>query len=128
MGLVTLEQLKKHKEELAKKEQILEHLQRKEEIENEKLKREAERKNRKSKLTKSTLSFGDEAEGLEEEDVEPVAKKKVVKNPTVDTSFLPDKDRELREIEERRKLTQEWHEEQERKKTEVRASAGMGEC
>uniref|UniRef100_A0A7S4P3F7 FAM50A/XAP5 C-terminal domain-containing protein n=1 Tax=Guillardia theta TaxID=55529 RepID=A0A7S4P3F7_GUITH len=119
VGLVTLEQLKKHKEELAKKEQILEHLQRKEEIENEKLKREADRKNRKSKLTKSTLSFGDEAEELEEEDVEPVAKKKVVKNPTVDTSFLPDKDRELREIEERRKLTQEWHEEQERKKAEV---------
>eukprot|EP00960_Hanusia_phi_P040467 754455-Hanusia_phi.AAC.1 len=124
VGLVTLEQLKKHKEELAKKEQILEHLQRKEEIENEKQKREADRKNRKSKLTKSTLSFGDEAEELEEEEVEPVAKKKVVKNPTVDTSFLPDKDRELREIEERRKLTQEWHEEQERKKAEVRAGGG----
>jgi len=117
VGLVTLEELRKTKEELAKKETVLEHIQRAEAIEAEDKKKEQKRKGRKSKLAKTNLSFGDdlEEEGAAEE--EPV-KKRIVKDSTVDTSFLPDKERELQEIEERKKLTQEWYEEQDKKKGE----------
>jgi len=37
-----------------------------------------------------------------------------MKNPTVETSFLPDRERELREAELREKLAREWLEEQQR--------------
>ena len=50
VGLVTLEELKKTKEELAKKEVILEHLQREEEIKAEQAKKEKDNKKRKSKV------------------------------------------------------------------------------
>lgn len=76
------------------------------------------RKDRKTKVKKSALSFGDDAEG-EGEDEEDLVPKKKLKNPTVDTSFLPDRDRELQEIETRKQLTQEWHDQQEKLKKEV---------
>jgi len=62
--------------------------------------RRAERKSRlkrkKDKLEARVLSFGDEEENEEEEEVvTQVKKKKVGKNPNVDTSFLPDRDREV---------------------------------
>eukprot|EP00961_Rhodomonas_salina_P086301 1159932-Rhodomonas_salina.3 len=87
IGLKTLEELRQTKEELARKETILEHLQRAEAIESEDKKAQAKRKNRKSKLAKTNLSFGDD---LDEDagDAEPV-KKRIVKDSTVDTSFLP---------------------------------------
>jgi len=45
---------------------------------------------------------------------EPPAKKfKVGKNPNVDTSFLPDRDRELEEQRERERLALEWRDKQE---------------
>jgi protein FAM50 len=40
-------------------------------------------------------------------------KKKVAKNPTVDTSFLPDREREQQEREMRETLRQEWLKNQE---------------
>jgi len=68
-------------------------------------------------LNKSKLSFG-----LEEEDendyVSPPPKKKIAKNPNVDTTFLPDRDREEKERQERERLTAEWMAEQERIKNE----------
>jgi hypothetical protein len=48
----------------------------------------------------------------------PVKKRKIAKNPHVDTSFLPDRDREEEERQEREKLRQEWETEQERLKNE----------
>ena len=64
------------------------------------LRRRAERKSRlkrkKDKLEARVLSFGDEEDEHEEEEVIiQIKKKKVGKNPTVDTSFLPDRDREV---------------------------------
>jgi len=64
--------------------------------------RRAERKSRlkrkKDKLEARVLSFGDEDEHEEEEIITQVKKKKVGKNPNVDTSFLPDRDREVCDI------------------------------
>ncbi len=118
IGLVTLEELKKTKEELAKKERILADLQRQEELETEEKETLEKRQKRKSKLSKSNLSFGDDLEEGAGEG-EPETKKKIIKNPTVNTSFLPDRERELQEIEERKKLTETWHQEQDLKKQEV---------
>ncbi|XP_064400074.1 protein FAM50A-like [Halichondria panicea] len=77
-----------------------------------------------------TLSFnmndGDDEEEEEdggddssEEEREPTSKKrKMGKNPNVDTSFLPDRDREKEEKLERETLRQEWVKAQEKIKTE----------
>jgi protein FAM50 len=117
VGLVTLDQLKKTKEELAKKEVILEHLNREKEIKAELEQQEKASKKRKGKVSKTSLSFAEDLEeGAEEEEV--VVKKRIVKNPAVNTSFLPDRDRELQEIEKRKQLTEEWTKEQEKKKAE----------
>jgi protein FAM50 len=48
----------------------------------------------------------------------PVKKPKFTKNPEVDTSFLPDRDRESRERLEREQLRKEWLEKQEKIKSE----------
>jgi hypothetical protein len=109
------------KEEIAKKERIIADLNRQEELEKEAKIEGQKRKDRKTKVKKSALSFGDDEEG-EGEDEEDLVPKKKLKNPTVDTSFLPDRDRELQEIETRKQLTQEWHEQQEKLKKEVGAS------
>lgn len=53
------------------------------------------------------------AKGVGKEDNEK-EQRKVVKNPFVDTSFLPDRERELKEIEMREKLAKDWLEEQEK--------------
>jgi protein FAM50 len=44
---------------------------------------------------------------------------RVTKNPDANTDFLPDRDRELAEEEERERLKQEWHNEQECRKNEL---------
>lgn len=86
-------------------------------------------------MAKSTLSF--DMDGEEEEvrdspkgtsaratpngegrDTPPVKKAKLSKNPNVDTSFLPDREREEAERKERERLRLEWLETQERIKAE----------
>jgi protein FAM50 len=59
--------------------------------------------------------------GLREDvDKERAAKRpRVTKNPDANTDFLPDRDRELAEEEERERLKQEWHNEQEQRKNEL---------
>ncbi|WVQ95832.1 hypothetical protein IAU59_002931 [Kwoniella sp. CBS 9459] len=81
----------------------------------------------KKKKEKSKLSFADE----EEEDAETGDKRsrsdedesskktKFSKNPAVDTSFLPDRNREERERVERELLRKEWLAQQERTKAET---------
>jgi len=71
---------------------------------------------RKEKAEVAKLSFDDGEEG--EEVAFPVPKKKLLKDPTVDTSFLPDRERDERERQERLKLKREWKQEQERIKAE----------
>ncbi|ETK89865.1 hypothetical protein, variant [Phytophthora nicotianae] len=76
------------------------------------------KKKRKSKKV-GPLSFDmDDNEGDEEETVQPKRVKKSIKNPNVETDFLPDKEREKEEARERQRLRAEWEEEQERIKNE----------
>jgi protein FAM50 len=80
-------------------------------------------KKKKRKVKKvGLLSFDlDECEGGGEEDVVVVKKrKKSIKNPDVETDFLPDKERELEEARERKRLRAEWEDEQERIKSASR--------
>lgn len=89
--------------------------------------REETKKVKKRKKAKSTLSFAmDDEEGDGEvsssrqtPDAEPAAKRtKFGKNPNVDTSFLPDREREEEERRERERLRQEWLRNQEELKAE----------
>eukprot|EP00731_Ephydatia_muelleri_P002529 Em0001g2529a len=129
VGLVTLEQMKEKRENLVKERemQIAAALAA--------AKREEEKKQAKKEARGGgVLSFDFEGEEGEEEEegggkkekkqsdkeTSPPAskKKKMIKNPTVDTSFLPDKDREEAEQKEREHLRQEWLEKQEKIKNE----------
>ncbi|KAI6226204.1 Protein FAM50-like protein [Aphelenchoides fujianensis] len=68
-------------------------------------------------VQKRVLSFG----GFDdEEDEEPVVipKKRLGMDPTVDTTFLPDKDREAALIKRKEELAQEWRALQEKEKNE----------
>ena len=81
---------------------------------------------KRKKVAKSKLSFAvdDEAEEestpsfKDEEDDNPSKRVKTRKNPNVDTSFLPDRDREEEERRERERLRREWLEKQEQLKQE----------
>ncbi|GAA96281.1 uncharacterized protein L969DRAFT_84129 [Mixia osmundae IAM 14324] len=74
------------------------------------------KKKKKDKKAAATLSFAAEDEAEQDE---PVAKKpKLGKNPTVDTSFLPDRVREEAERKVREELRQEWLRKQEMVKEE----------
>ncbi|KAK5610737.1 Protein FAM50A-B, partial [Crenichthys baileyi] len=142
VGLVTLNDMKAKQEalvkerekQLAKKEQSKE-LQLK--LEKQKEKKRKEEQKRKI----ASLSFNPDEEEEEEEEEEedeedddtdddddknyeedldcvPVKKKKLGKNPDVDTSFLPDRDREEEENRLREELRQEWELKQEKIKNE----------
>lgn len=100
--------------------------------------RDEQKKTKKRKKTqKSTLSFALDDEGDEQEssanstslnspapgsgaddDGKPAKKSKLGKNPAVDTSFLPDREREEVERKEREELRQEWLKKQEELKNE----------
>ncbi|CAM9419028.1 unnamed protein product [Ascophyllum nodosum] len=83
---------------------------------------EKRKKKRRKKKLISTLSFGeeiDEDDGIERGDSSGAPPPKLgKKNPNVDTSFLPDRERERGMQEQREKLKKEWIEEQERIKME----------
>jgi protein FAM50 len=83
--------------------------------------RKRERAEKRKKMASSLSFLGDEE--AEDEESESVVlnkpKKKLSKNPDVDTTHLPDRERDEKMKEERDRLTQEWLREQERIKTEV---------
>ncbi|KAL2103807.1 hypothetical protein ACEWY4_000675 [Coilia grayii] len=135
VGLVTLNDMKAKQEalvkerekQLAKKEQSKE-LQLKLEKQKEK-KRKEEQKRKIASLSFNPDEGEDDDEDEEdddgdedmddlEEDYFPVKKKKLGKNPDVDTSFLPDRDREEEENRLREELRQEWERKQEKIKSE----------
>lgn len=108
--------------------------------EEEQLKLEKQRKKEKKKALKekkkrmATLSFaGDEEEEAQEEshDISDAKhdgskesnssskEKAIMKNPEVDTSFLPDQDREMRARAERERLRKEWKTRQQQMKSEL---------
>ncbi|KAJ1960029.1 hypothetical protein GGI12_004025 [Dipsacomyces acuminosporus] len=75
----------------------------------------------KAKRASNALSFGDDEADISDDDDVLMAKKKmkkVCKNPNVDTSFLPDKEREEHYAELREALRQEWLKRQEDIKNE----------
>ena len=87
--------------------------------------RDEKKVKKRKKAAKSALSFalddeGDEENGSPSLDGEepPVKKSKSRKNPEVDTSFLPDRDREEAERREREELRQEWLRKQDELKIE----------
>ncbi|KAI8333221.1 FAM50A protein [Blakeslea trispora] len=82
-----------------------------------------EKRKKKKKKQVLKLSFADEdpEEQIEEEEEEekaPAKKRKMLKDPTIDTSFLPDREREEKERIEREELRKEWLRKQEEVKNE----------
>lgn len=114
VGLVTLEEMKEKREIIVKEreKQIAAQLPQQEDGKKLKIKKKGA----------GTLSFAMEDEEEEEDSCSPPPpvqkKRKLGKNPTVDTSFLPDRDREEAERQERERLRQEWVEKQEKTKRE----------
>ncbi|XP_039263652.1 protein FAM50A-like [Styela clava] len=115
IGLVTLTEMKA-RQDLLVKEREKQIATSNEEARLKKKEKEKKRKAEKQ-IQKSTLSFDPEDEEEEEEE-EIAIKKKPKKNPDVDTSFLPDRDREAAENRLREELRQEWQEKQETIKNE----------
>ena len=128
VGLVTIEQLRALKEAQARP--VDESSQNKETCEEQKLREKAERKARKKALKEkkkqmATLSFADGIDDVDE-DVDAGAEHssrgtKILSNkkdPTIDTSFLPDKDRDAAVETERQRLVEEWKQRQEQAKAE----------
>lgn len=121
IGLVTLDEMKAKQEDVIKKRQLQ---LAKKDAQARLIEKEKERKKKKEQQKIASLSFDpDEEEEVEEEipkeEVEVTGKKKRLgKNPDVDTSFLPDRDREEEENKLREQLRQEWEERQEKMKNE----------
>ena len=70
------------------------------------------------KAKKAILSFAEDEEEIGVDEDIPF-KKKVKKNPNVETSFLPDRERELRIEEDKERLRLEWQEKQLKTKEEM---------
>lgn len=128
IGLVTLDEMKAKQETLIKQR---EKQLAKKNAEARLIEKEKEDKKRKEKMKIAALSFDpdedeeedeEEEEGEEEEEKEPVdilnKKKRLGMNPDVDTSFLPDRDREEAENKLREQIAQEWMQKQEHVKNE----------
>lgn len=122
IGLVTLNEMKAKQENIVKeRERKLAQKEREKEQEKERALAAKQAEKNKQKKQIQALSFNldeDEEESSEEEievnlekykdiDNEPLVKK-IKKNPDVDTSFLPDREREEEENRLREELRQEW--------------------
>ncbi|KAM4697021.1 protein FAM50A [Rhinophrynus dorsalis] len=132
VGLVTLNDMKAKQEALVKERE--KQLAKKEQFKDLQLKLEKQRERERKKEQKrkiASLSFtleeeedGDEDYDMDDDEEEmgkeelPKKKKKLGKNPDVDTSFLPDRDREEEENRLREELRQEWERKQEKIKSE----------
>ncbi|XP_072483388.1 protein FAM50A [Notamacropus eugenii] len=134
VGLVTLNDMKAKQEalvkerekQLTKKEQSKE-LQQYPSRKLEKLREKKCKKEEKCKISSLSFNLDEEEEPEEEENMDkkvlgreeiPSKKRKLGKNPDVDTSFLPDRDREEEENRLREELRQEWEAKQKKIKSE----------
>ncbi|KAF8969834.1 XAP5-domain-containing protein [Flammula alnicola] len=119
VGLVRLEDFQQRRKEL-------EEAKAREAAQSNELKDDARKTKKRKKAAKATLSFAMDDEGDEDGDMNgndssdsPAQKKsKLKKNPNVDTSFLPDREREEAERKERERLRVEWLTKQEEIKKE----------
>ncbi|CAM9874710.1 unnamed protein product [Lampetra fluviatilis] len=129
VGLVTLNDMKARQEALVKEreKQLAKKELSKELLLKQELQREKEKKmEQKRKIASLSFSLNDCEEddedynsSLSDEEIEyPVKKKKIGKNPDVDTSFLPDRGREEEDNRLREELRQEWESQQEKIKNE----------
>lgn len=131
IGLVTLNEMKAKQENIVK-EREKKLAQKQAEKEREKLKaleaKQAEKNRQKKQIQSLSFNFEDDQDEEEEDEKEepswkdiseiPPPKKKIRKNPDVDTSFLPDREREEEENRRREELRQEWAEKQAKLKEE----------
>lgn len=122
IGLVKLEDFQNKRKEL-------EEAKAREAARTDELKEEKIKQKKRKKVAKSKLSFAVDDEGEEEIEAPakkakadsedpPVKKSKGNKNPDVDTSFLPDREREEQERRDREELRKEWLRKQEELKAE----------
>ncbi|CAE6424341.1 unnamed protein product [Rhizoctonia solani] len=121
IGLVRLEDFQNKRKEL-------EEAKAREAARTNELKDEKVKQKKRKKITKSKLSFAmddeegegdrDDNKGKEPSQEPPAKRNKVNKNPAVDTSFLPDREREEQERRTREELRQEWIRKQEELKQE----------
>ncbi|WWC65831.1 uncharacterized protein I303_108453 [Kwoniella dejecticola CBS 10117] len=121
VGLVTLSDFQKTKDDLEERQRQLAA-----QVAADKGTKTATKPKKIKKREKSKLSFADDEEEAEtgskrariasDENGE---KKKFSKNPAVDTSFLPDRNREERELVEREELRKKWLAQQETTKGET---------
>ncbi|XP_005674113.1 protein FAM50A isoform X2 [Sus scrofa] len=133
VGLVTLNDMKAKQEALVKEreKQLAKKEQSKElQLKLEKLREKERKKEAKRKISSLSFTLEEEEEAGEEEEAVAVEeeelereevttkKRKLGKNPDVDTSFLPDRDREEEENRLREELRQEWEAKQEKIKSE----------
>ncbi|XP_066879055.1 protein FAM50A isoform X1 [Kogia breviceps] len=133
VGLVTLNDMKAKQEALVKEreKQLAKKEQSKElQLKLEKLREKERKKEAKRKISSLSFTLEEEDEAGEEEEEATVdeeelergeittKKRKLGKNPDVDTSFLPDRDREEEENRLREELRQEWEAKQEKIKSE----------
>uniref|UniRef100_A0A8C8YD09 Family with sequence similarity 50 member A n=1 Tax=Prolemur simus TaxID=1328070 RepID=A0A8C8YD09_PROSS len=117
VGLVTLNDMKAKQEALVKeREKQLAKKEQSKELKLEKLREKERKKEAKRKISSLSFTLEEEEEGGEEEEEEVAMK--LGKNPDVDTSFLPDRDREEEENRLREELRQEWEAKQEKIKSE----------
>ena len=107
VGMVTLEEYRKARAGLLKQS----------DVDSEKKTKKKKKKKKKKRKLNSMLSFAEEDED-EELNVSKDYKSGFGKDPTVETSFLPDEEREMRKQKLRQDLEREWKEKQERMKEE----------
>ncbi|KAM7299787.1 hypothetical protein ISCGN_020356 [Ixodes scapularis] len=131
IGLVTLTEMKAKQEDVVKeRERQLAQRQQERELQRQREIQKKREQQERQRRQIAALSFkledeseeeeaaDDQDEEADEEDGEPPAKRKLGKNPDVDTSFLPDRDREEDEKGLREELRMEWVQKQERLKNE----------
>ncbi|KAG7092681.1 hypothetical protein E1B28_009014 [Marasmius oreades] len=122
-----------HLEEFQQKRKEIEEAKAREAARTNELKDETKKAKKRKKAAKATLSFavddeegdGDASGGTSRQSPKedgseepPMKRSRFRKNPNVDTSFLPDREREEEERKERERLRQEWIRRQEELKQE----------
>ncbi|KAI9272516.1 FAM50A protein [Sporodiniella umbellata] len=115
VGLTELKDYRKIRENL-------EEQQKREAAKTAPLSDEKKKKKKKRQLLKLSFAEEGEEENVEDEQEEvqekETKKRKMLKDPSIDTSFLPDREREERERIEREELRKEWLTKQENMKSE----------
>ncbi|OWZ21299.1 hypothetical protein PHMEG_0004159 [Phytophthora megakarya] len=111
VGLVTAEEFRKKREDIQNRKSAPA------DVPMDEQQKEPKKKKKRKAKKMGPLSFEMDGGEDDEEIVQP-KRKKSMKNPNVETDFLPDKEREKEEARERQRLRAEWEVEQERIKNE----------